>query len=268
MGKCLHKLLLYIDKVPFPPPVNNPTLDLHEYRMILTRHISTIESMHDFNRRGSQEYFICFDNVSYTTIKSSSSPRSSLSFILNDEKEDQREVQREYKEFPVHIYQSKDSEDQETWNVQGVISKIDIPSSLLLLSEEEFEKKKEVVCNKIANIFINIYDLSLKEQIVGEINRRRQYRTLISLLACYEKLQTYCNLCKGRSKGQTIKAQAMKLIVKLSKPQVDQPPQIKKNMVLKLITRATRIQRLLEIASFDYKVPIFNFIFNFVFSPL
>ena len=52
-------------------------------------------------------------------------------------------------------------------------------------------------------------------------------RNLILLLEYYEKLEVFCNLNLIRDKGKTIKSQAIKMIVKSSKPAKDQPPRIK-----------------------------------------
>lgn len=68
----------------------------------------------------------------------------------------------------------------------------------------------------------------------------------------YEKLQIYCMHPQIRKKGITAKTQAIRWIVKSSKPAKDEPLMLKASMVSKLIKGAVRIKRLLEISNNNY----------------
>ncbi len=96
--------------------------------------------------------------------------------------------------------------------------------------------------------------MSLTDQISSEIIRRRQFRHLILFLNYYEKLEIICSLHKKRSKGLTIKNQAIAMIVRLSKPSPKETALINHKTATKLLKKAKRIKRLLNIASNNYNI--------------
>jgi hypothetical protein len=124
----------------------------------------------------------------------------------------------------------------------------------LQCTSEEFEFKKQEICSKLARFIIEIYDHSLRNQVVTEMIRRLQFRHLLAILESYEMLQIYCNLSQERKKGITVKSQAIKLIVRHSKPGYDQAPRIYAKTISKLIKGALRIKRLLELAGNNFNV--------------
>jgi hypothetical protein len=125
---------------------------------------------------------------------------------------------------------------------------------MLECSPEDFEIKKEAACALLAKCIIDTYNSSLKDHVITEIIRRRQFRYLLLILDCYEKLQVYCNLCQERKKGSTVKSQAIKMIVRLSKPAKDQAPKIYAQTISKLIKGALRVRRLLELSNNNYNI--------------
>ena len=93
-----------------------------------------------------------------------SSKRASISYILNDEKEETGEGSLDHQII---------SPDDPIIN-RDIIAEINDPSLLVNLSDSrEFENKKKLACTTITNIILNIYDLSLKDQVSTEILRRR-----------------------------------------------------------------------------------------------
>src|ERR1700722_1165708 len=239
MGKDLHILLQNINKIPTPPPSNNPQHSTNEYRSILVTHLSNIDSVDEFSN--CREIFIPVESYSSIPIElsnvnkpssassilpslsqkhsatSSLSQKSWLNVILNEEK---------------HVESSYDPMilDNEIPVERGEVDWDNVdPVTLLELSDEERTKKQEEACLFITNRIINIYESTIEDQIKTEVLRRFQFKKLILLLEYYEKLEAYCNLNLKRAKGDTIKAQASKMIIKSSKPSEDQPPRIKVN---------------------------------------
>ena len=119
---------------------------------------------------------------------------------------------------------------------------------------EDFELKKQEACIKLAEFIIDAYNTSLKSQVVTEIIRRSQFRYLLTILECYEIFQLYCNLSHERDKGVTIKTQAIKLLVKYSKPASDQAPRLHAKLISKLLKGALRIRRLLKLAENNFNI--------------
>src|ERR1043165_7477199 len=100
--------------------------------------------------------------MSIPRTKSISSQKSSLGFILNEE------------------------DDNHLENID--------PNSLVHLSTNDFEKKKNDICEFITNKIITIYETTLENQIKSDILRRWRFKNLILLLEYYEKLEVFCNL--------------------------------------------------------------------------
>src|SRR3984957_19830587 len=81
MGKDLHILLQNINKIPTPPPSNNPQHSANEYRSILITHLSKIDSVDKFTN--CREIFIPVESYSSIPIESSNVNKpSSASSIL------------------------------------------------------------------------------------------------------------------------------------------------------------------------------------------
>jgi hypothetical protein len=163
-----------------------------------------------------REIFIPVDESSTSSTPSSS--KSSINFIMNDDVE----------------------------NVD--------PETLIKLPIDDFEKKQNEVCELITNKIINIYEATVKDQVKSELLRRSQFNNLILLLKYYEKLEVFCNLHLMRDKGKTVKTQAIKMIVRSSKPSKDKPPHIKNREMTAVLSQAARIRRLLNLANNDYNI--------------
>lgn len=247
MGYDLHVLLKHIDKLPSPPPTNNIHVlsEGEDYRKALINRLKIIKSADDFT-----------ENESIFVPINISSRKRSLSFILNNEEEDDddgSQKMRDDSDYEIFDHQININLDDPIIN-RDVIAKINNPSSLLSLPIEEFESKKKVACTIITNIIIRIYDTSLKDQLSNEIIRRREFRHHVLFYDYYEKLSVYCNLFKERPKGKTIKAQAIEMIVRSSKPSSQDPPQITNAAISTVLNKAFRIKRLLAIASDNYNI--------------
>src|ERR1700722_6728007 len=262
MGKDLHILLQNINKIPTPPPSNNPQHSTNEYQSILVTHLSNIDSVDEFSN--CREIFIPVESYSSIPIElsnvnkpssassilpspsqkhsatSSLSQKSWLDVILNKEKY----VESSYDTDPMDLDNERGEAD---WDSVDPVTLLDLP-------DEERTKKQEEACLFITNRIINIYESTLNDQIETEILRRLQFRKLILLLEYYEKLEAYCNLNLKQAKGDTIKAQASKIIIKSSKPSEDQPPQIKGNELTVMTGQALRMRRLLNVASKNYNI--------------
>lgn len=215
MGQDLNVILQNIHKLPTPPPTNNPQYTTNKYRSILINHLTKIENVDKFELN-IREIFIPVDESSASA---STSSKSSINYILNE----------------------------------GDMESVD-PDTLINLPIEDFEKKQTEVCEFFTNKIINIYETTVKDQIQSELLRRGQFNNLILLLKYYEKLEVFCNLHLLRGKGKTVKAQAIKMIVKSSKPSKENPPQIKSREITVVLSQAARMRRLLDLAKNNYNI--------------
>lgn len=257
MGHDLYQLLQNISKIPTPPPTyNNHNIEESQYRSLLVNYLFTINDKCDFNFN-CNDIFLC--------VKPSSSRKSSISFILNEEEEEEEESAEESgnDEIMRDIFRNVLDVQEHQIDIKPgdpiidkkVISGLKDHSSLFASNSlDEFENKKQVACAAISKIILRIYDSSLKDQVSNEIIRRRQFRHLIIFYDYYEKLEVYCNLHKDRKKGVTIKSQAIKTIVRLSKPSKEEPPKIKSSTISTILNKALRIRRLLEVASDNFNI--------------
>jgi hypothetical protein len=166
----------------------------------------------------------------------SSPQKSPPNFILNEEERgESSEIQTRSSSFKIN------------WdNVE--------PGSLIHLPIDELQRKQNEACIFIAKRIIGLYESTLEDQIKTEILRRRQFNNYILLLEYYKKLKVFCNLHLVRAKGKTIKSQATKMIVRLSKPSESEPARIKGNAITQMIGQGIRIRRLLEIAANNYNI--------------
>lgn len=251
MGQDLHILLQNINKIPTPPPTNNDHyINKEKYREVLVNHLSTINSVDEFsNDTNHKDIFVPV----YPSTR-----KSSLSFILNEEEEEEKEEEskdddQEMRNIYHAIYEHQinivPGDPVINRNVIAELNNSSYPSSLLKMSLEDFTNKKQMACTILTNIILRIYDLSLNDYISNEIIRRRNFRHLILFLDYYERLEVYCSLHKERKKGQTIKSQATKMIVKSSKPSREETPRIKSTAISTILNKASRVRRLLKIAS-------------------
>src|SRR5271154_1567193 len=271
MGKDLHDLLQNINKIPTPPPTNNPQYTTNKYRSLLITHLSKINSVNEFVH--CHEIFMPVNSDSsipiessnvnklsfVSSIPSSSSQKSSINFIINEEKHVESSYDTDLMalsdyEIPIsNVERGESSEMRECDKSPADWDSVD-PSSLVNLPDEELKRRQQEACLFIANKIINIYESTLKDQIKTEILRRCQFNKLILLLEYYEKLEVFCNLHLVRTKGDTVKAQAYKTIVKSSRLSEDQPPRIKGNEITQMVAQGVRIRRLLEISSNNYNI--------------
>jgi len=225
MGKDLHTLIQNIDKVPNPPPTNNPQYTTEKYRSIILHHLQTLKNADDFEIDVHGIFIPVVSNIEMPSSERISSPsqgKSSLSFILKDDDQ------------PKHT----------NWD------EVD-PSSLIKLPEEEMEIKQKEACQFLVNKILDIYKSSIKDRVQSEMLRRNQFKSLISLLEYYEKLEIFCNLHLVRAKGDTIKSQATKAIVKSAS---SSGLQLNGREVTVILSQAARIRRLLSEASNNYNV--------------
>lgn len=217
MGKDLYVILKNICKLPTPPPTNNPQYTTNKYRSILVNHLTSIENVDKF-ALNIRDIFIPVDEPSASSTSPASVSKLSINFIIDVD-----------------------------------VESVD-PKTLINLPIDDFEKKQTEVCELITNKIINIYEVMVKDQVTSELLRRSQFNNLILLLKYYEKLEVFCNLHLTRNKGKTVKAQAIKMIVRLSKPSKDKPPYIKGREITVVLSQAVRIRRLLNLAKNDFNI--------------
>src|ERR1700722_10447073 len=264
MGKDLHILLQNINKIPTPPPSNNPQHSTNEYRSIIVTHLSNIDSVDEFSN--CREIFIPVESYSSIPIELSNVNKpSSASSILPSPSQKHSATSSLSQKLWLNVILNEEKHVESSYDPMILDNEIPVergevdwdnvdPVTLLELSDEERTKKQEEACLFITNRIINIYESTIEDQIKTEVLRRFQFKKLILLLEYYEKLEAYCNLNLKRAKGDTIKAQAFKIIVKSSKPSEDQPPRIKGNELTVMTGQALRMRRLLNVVSKNYNI--------------
>src|SRR6266498_453046 len=163
MGCDLHFLLKHINKLPSPPLTNNIHVlsSEEDYRKALINYLKSIKNA---------DYFIDNESI-FVPVNPPSSRKRSLSFILNEEEEDNgNQRMKDNSNYDIFEHQININLNDLIIN-QDVVTKINDPSSLLTLPTDEFESQKKVACTIITNIIIHIYDTSLKDQLSNKIIR-------------------------------------------------------------------------------------------------
>jgi len=117
---------------------------------------------------------------------------------------------------------------------------------LTLEKEERLIKRKEIIQNLCAHICYSINSQN-KDRASQDIARRRLLRFHVSTLQSIRKLEMYCAI-KPRKKHETIKSQAVRKIINRSDGKLTG-----KSLTL-IIQRAHRIERLLNLAEFDWRL--------------
>jgi hypothetical protein len=215
MGKNLNRLLKCLNKLSCPAPTwnsefsNNPKL----YNEALLKKLESSSLDEEESRPEissfDEKFFLRISPANDLSLRSkklistsgsATSTAGSLAFILNNDDD----------------LPEEDDDDVEV----AVISE----GNLMKLSSNDFNTKMEEVIQILASKILRIYDKTLKAYVMEEISRRSKLRYYISILTLYQKLEGYCQLNERRNRGQTVKHQAIKKIVKYSKTSYNSPP--------------------------------------------
>ena len=221
----LHRLFVSLDRLPYPAPTRNPEFftDIKSYNEALLRKLEN-QSGPDEQWIGASKRFLRVPDFSSSSTSAASS--GSLAYILNRKS------------------------DVEFFDISNVMPE----AFLLKLSGKEFTESKELVIKTLAQEIVRIYNKVLKDCIKEEINRRARLRYYVSILNIYRKIEIYCSLHELRKKGETIKNQAMKKIIKYSKPDHGSPPKFFIGDFKMLIRAAKRIERLVAISNNNWGI--------------
>jgi hypothetical protein len=229
MGMNLHRLLESLHKLPYPAPTRNPEFfpTINIYNEALLKKLESSAGPDAF-LEVHKIYLKVPDFSTSSTTESAAGP-GSLAYILNNR-------------------QSLD--DVEFFDIPDVIPEV----FLLKLSGTEFTESKELAIKTLALQIVKIYDKVLKDCIMEEVSRRSRLRYYVSILNIYRKIEIYCSLHELRKKGETIKNQAMKKIIKHSKPSRDSPPKFFFDDFKNIIRASKRIERLIAISANNWGI--------------
>lgn len=270
MGNDLHIILQNIHKIPSPLPTNNPQHTPKKYRKMLIHHISTHDEFGSVEDLPDLFMSVNFNdnNNNNNNNDDSSIQKFSLNFLLNDQLPPTTSMAISPSQSMVISPSSSQSmainfnsmditgQDVVDSDLMSLLNDpaYNEPTLLLDLTDEAFDQRKTQICATLTETIMNLYDSSLKEKITSEIMRRRQFHYLISILTYFEKLEIFCNIYKNRRKGVTIKSQAFEIIVKHSELPDNGLPRVQNQEISKLVGQATRVRRLLELASNNYNI--------------
>src|SRR3954453_14830166 len=159
ISRSLYELLINIQKLLTPPPINISQKSPKEYHRIIIAHLRSIHNANEFDINNGN-FFIRID-------KDEKKKKGSLNFILNKKEEEERKEKNEEKE-----------EEIGGLIIKGV--------SFKKIPFQQYSSEK------LVTLIINLYNLSMEEYMSTEIIRCHQFRYYLLILECYEKLQTFC----------------------------------------------------------------------------
>ncbi|CAB4402444.1 unnamed protein product [Rhizophagus irregularis] len=243
MEESLFTLLQHIHKLPTPSPIADTLqiCDHDQYRVVLLRHLSRINNVNEFcnssifltndggkSSRHSLSYILDGD----TTLKENSVQTAghSLSYILNNDQEE-----------------SLVSTSSHWTKELGESNFI----SLLQRPLEERETEIKATCSKLSKNIFDIYETSLEQEVQADYMRRDQFRYCLKILQHFRTLETYFKIYHERNKGQTIKTNVIRSIIKSGG---NGHLELTGNKLKLIIQRAKRIERLLNLANNNYNI--------------
>jgi hypothetical protein len=221
----LFKILPHIKKLPTLPPIRaEGLLNNGQYRKKLYEHLSSITDFSEFQLfRGAQKL-----ETKPIENPTSGAPAKLVEKIISSS------------EFGTVSGMQVSTEIVLSSPTVYIISHL-----LTLEKEERLIKRKEIINNLSAHIWYSIKGQD-NDRASQDMSRRHLLRFHLATLQSMHKLEMYCAL-KPRKKNETIKAQAVRKIVKRSGGNLTG-----KSLTL-IIQRAHRIERLLNLAEGDWR---------------
>ncbi|CAB4378421.1 unnamed protein product [Rhizophagus irregularis] len=188
MGESLFTLLQHIHKLPTPPPIADTLqiCDHDQYRVVLLRHLSRINNVNEF----------CNSSIFLTN-----DGGHSLSYILNNDQESSLVSTSR------HWTKELGESSKNSYNTVDFISLLQRPS-------EERETEIKAACSKLSKNIFDIYETSLKQKVQADYIRRDQFRYCLKILQHFRTLEMYFKIYHERNKGQTIKTNVIRSIIK------------------------------------------------------
>ncbi|EXX68018.1 hypothetical protein RirG_108930 [Rhizophagus irregularis DAOM 197198w] len=240
MGESLFTLLQHIHKLSTPPPIADTLqiCDHDQYRVVLLRHLSRINNVNEFcnssifltndggkSSRHSLSYILDGD----TTLKENSAQTAghSLSYILNNDQEESLVSTSS------HWTKELGESSKNSYNT------------------EERETEIKAACSKLSKNIFDIYETSLEQEVQADYMRRDQFRYCLKILQHFRTLETYFKIYHERNKGQTIKTNVIRSIIKSGG---NGHLELTGNKLKLIIQRAKRIERLLNLANNNYNI--------------
>ncbi|UZO08748.1 uncharacterized protein OCT59_029000 [Rhizophagus irregularis] len=213
MGESLFTLLQHIHKLSTPPPIADTLqiCDHDQYRVVLLRHLSRINNVNEFcnssifltndggkSSRHSLSYILDGD----TTLKENSAQTAghSLSYILNNDQEESLVSTSS------HWTKELGESSKNSYNTGAMIYYYD--------SNKERETEIKAACSKLSKNIFDIYETSLEQEVQADYMRRDQFRYCLKILQHFRTLETYFKIYHERNKGQTIKTNVIRSIIK------------------------------------------------------
>ncbi|GBC11831.2 hypothetical protein GLOIN_2v1790432 [Rhizophagus irregularis DAOM 181602=DAOM 197198] len=248
MGESLFTLLQHIHKLPTPPPIADTLqiCDHDQYRVVLLRHLSRINNVNEFcnssifltNDGGkSSRHLLSYILDGDTTLKENSAQTAghSLSYILNNDQEESLVSTSS------HWTKELGESSKNSYNTDFIL--------LLQQPSEERETKIKAACSKLSKNIFDIYKTSLEQEVQADYIRRDQFHYCLKILQHFRTLETYFKIYHERNKGQTIKTNVIRSIIKSGGN-----GQLTGSKLKLIIQRAKRIERLLNLANNNYNI--------------
>ncbi|CAB4440049.1 unnamed protein product [Rhizophagus irregularis] len=222
--------------------------DHDQYRVVLLRHLSRINNVNEFcnssifltndggkSSRHSLSYILDGD----TTLKENSAQTAghSLSYILNNDQEESLVSTSS------HWTKELGESSKNSYNTDFI--------SLLQRPSEERETEIKAACSKLSKNIFDIYETSLEQEVQADYMRRDQFRYCLKILQHFQTLETYFKIYHERNKGQTIKTNVIRSIIKSGG---NGHLELTGNKLKLIIQRAKRIERLLNLANNNYNI--------------
>ncbi|CAB4404502.1 unnamed protein product [Rhizophagus irregularis] len=224
MGESLFTLLQHIHKLPTPPPIADTLqiCDHDQYRVVLLRHLSRINNVNEF----------CNSSIFLTN-----DGGHSLSYILNNDQEESLVSTSS------HWTKELGESNKNSYNTDFI--------SLLQRPSEERETEIKAACSKLSKNIFDIYETSLEQEVQADYMRRDQFHYCLKILQHFRTLETYFKIYHERNKGQTIKTNVIRSIIKSGG---NGHLELTENKLKLIIQRAKRIERLLNLANNNYNI--------------
>ncbi|GES72613.1 hypothetical protein GLOIN_2v1790432 [Rhizophagus clarus] len=89
--------------------------------------------------------------------------------------------------------------------------------SLLQRPSEEYKTEIKAACSKLSKNILDIYETSLKKEIQTDYIKRDQFCYCLKILRHFQILETYFKIYYEQNKGQTIKTNVIRSIIKSGK---------------------------------------------------
>ncbi|CAB5395991.1 unnamed protein product [Rhizophagus irregularis] len=234
MGESLFTLLQHIHKLPTPPPIADTLqiCDHDQYRVVLLRHLSRINNVNEFC---NSSIFLTNDGVSTSSHWTKELGESSKNSYNTGAM--------------IYYYDSVVA----VHLINLILSDLLFRGRFYIITttpSEERETEIKAACSKLSKNIFDIYETSL-EKSTSRLYEKRSISLLSKNITTFSNSKTYFKIYHERNKGQTIKTNVIRSIIKSGG---NGHLELTGNKLKLIIQRAKRIERLLNLANNNYNI--------------